>query len=119
MQTQQISDQSVSTLSAFTQIFEKLVYKQLINYVEKYEILHQFQFGFRKGRSTEQAIAQITDNLKNGIDNNLLTCGVFLDFAKAFDTVNHVVLLKKLEMYGIKGLPLQWFTNYLTNSTSL
>ena len=105
----------ISTLSAFTQIFEKLVYKQLINYIEKYEILYQFQFGFRKGRSTEQAIAEITDNLKNGIDNNLLTCGVFLDFAKAFDTVNHVILLKKMEMYGIRGLPLHWFTNYLTN----
>ena len=57
----------------------------------------------------------IADNLKNGIDNNLLTCGVFLDFAKAFDTVNHVILLKKMEMYGIRGLPLHWFTNYLTN----
>ena len=105
----------ISTLPAFTQIFEKLVYKQLINYIEKYEILYQFQFGLRKGRSTEQAIAEITDNPKNGIDNDLLTCGVFLDFTKAFDTVNHVILLKKMEMYGIRGLRLQWFTNYLTN----
>ena len=105
----------ISTLSVFTQIFEKLVYWQLLNYIEKYEILYQFQFGFRRGRSTEQAIAEITDNLKNAIDNNLLTCGVFLDFAKAFDTVNHNLLLKKMEMYGIRGLPLQWFTNYLTN----
>ena len=61
-------------------------------------------------RSTEQAIVEITDILKNGIDNNLLTCGVFLDFSKAFDTVNHVVLSKKMEMYVIR-LPLQWFTN--------
>ena len=105
----------ISTLSVFTQIFEKLVYRQLLNYIEKYEILYQFQFGFRKGRSTERAIAEITDNLKNAIDNNLFTCGVFLDFAKAFDTVNHNLLLKKMEMYGIRGLPLQWFTNYLTN----
>ena len=64
---------------------------------------------------TEQAIAEITDNLNNAIDNNLLTCGVFLDFVKAFDTVNHNLLLKKMEMYGIRGLPLQCFTNYLTN----
>ena len=90
----------ISTLSVFTQIFEKLVYRQLLNHIEKYEIL---------------AIAEITDNLKNAIDNNLFTCGVFLDFAKAFDTVNHNLLLKKMEMYGIRGLPLQWFTNYLTN----
>ena len=87
----------------------------MLNYIEKYEILYQFQFGFRKGRSTEQAIAEITDNLKNAIDNNLFTCGVFLDFAKAFDTVNHNLRLQKMEMYGIRGLPLQWFTNYLTN----
>ena len=113
LQIQQTSAQS--RLSVFTQIFEKLVYRQLLNYIEKYEILYQFQFGFRRGRSTEQAIAEITDNLKNAIDNNLLTCGVFLDFAKAFDTVNHNLLLKKMEMYGIRGLPLQWFTNYLTN----
>ena len=100
----------ISTLSVFTQIVEKLVYRQLLNYIEKYEILYQFQFGFRRGRSTEQAIAEITDNLKKAIDNNLLTCGVFLDFAKAFDTVNHNLLLKKMEMYGVRGLPLQWFT---------
>ena len=65
----------------------RLVYKQLINYIEKYGTLCQFQFGFRKGRSTEQAIAEITDNLKKAIDNTLFTCGVFLDFGKAFDTV--------------------------------
>ena len=62
---------SISTLSVFTQVFEKLVYRQLLNHIEKYEILYQFQYGFWKGRSTEQAIAEITDNLKNAIDNNL------------------------------------------------
>ena len=65
--------------------------------------------------STEQAITEITDNLKKSIDNNLYTCGVFLDFAKGYDTVNHAILLKKLEKYGIRGIPLNWFTNYLTN----
>ena len=53
--------------------------------------------------------------VKKSIDNNLYTCGVFLDFAKAFDTVNHAILLKKLEKYGIRGILLKWFTNYLTN----
>ena len=61
-------------------------------------------------------IVEISDNLKKAIDNNLYTCGVFLDFAKAFDTVNHQILLKKLEeAYGIRGIPLKWFTNYLFN----
>ena len=99
--------------SSFSQIFEKLVYKQLINCIEKHKILSEFQFGFRKDHSTEQAIIKITDNLKNSIDNNLFTCGVFFDFAKDFDTVNHKILLSKLERYGIRGIDLQWFTSYL------
>ena len=105
----------ISTLSTFTQIYEKLIYKQLINYIEKQNILYEFQFGFRKGQSTGLAIAEITDNLKRAIDNNLYTCGVFLDLSKAFDTVNHAILLKKLEKYGIRGLPLKWFHDYLDN----
>ena len=105
----------ISTLYSFAQIFEKLVYSQVLNFLEKYDVLYKFQFGFRKGRSTEQAIVEISDNLKKAMDNNLYTCGVFLDFAKAFDTVNHQILLKKLEAYGIRGRPLKWFTSYLSN----
>ena len=105
----------ISTLSALTQIFEKLICKQLVNYLEKHAILYEFQFGFRKGHSTSQAIAEIADNLRNAIDNNLYSCGVFLDFSKAFDTVNHTILLKKMERYGIRGVPLQFFASYLTN----
>ena len=105
----------ISTLSALTQVFEKLVYKQFINYIEKHDILFQFQFGFRKGHSTAQAVSEIADSLRNAIDSNLFTCGVFIDFSKAFDTVNHQILLKKLESYGIRGTPLKWFTSYLEN----
>ena len=68
----------------------------MIVYIEKYDILYPFRFGFRKSRSTEQAIAEITDNLKTAIDNNVYNCRVFLDFAKAFCTVNHNILLPKL-----------------------
>ena len=105
----------ISTLSQFTQVFEKLVYKQLISYIEKHNILSEFQFGFRKGHSTEQAITEIVDSFRSSVDSNQIVCGVFLDFAKAFDTVNHSILLKKLEKYGIRGSPLQWFTSYLSN----
>ena len=77
-----------------TQIFEKLICEQLVNFLEKLSILYQYQFGFRKGHSTGQAIAEIADNLRKSIDNNMYTCGVFLDFSKAFDTVNHSILLQ-------------------------
>ena len=66
-------------------------------------VIFQSQFGFRKGHSTAQAITEITDTLRKAIDNNLYTCGVFLDFSKAFATVNHTILLRKLEAYGIRG----------------
>ena len=105
----------ISTLSTFTQIFEKCIYNQLINYIEKHKIIFQFQFGFRKGHSTAQAITEIANTLRKAVDNNLYTCGVFLDFSKAFDTVNHTILLSKLEAYGIRGIPLRWFQSYLSN----
>ena len=105
----------IATLSVLSQVFEKLIFKQLNYYIEKQNILFQYQFGFRKGHSTAQAIAELTDTLRKAIDNNLYTCGIFLDFSKAFDTVNHEILLKKLESYGVRGLPLRWFNSYLRN----
>ena len=73
--------------------------------MEKDAVLYEFQFGFRKGHSTSQAIAGIADNLRNAIDNNLYSCGVFLDFSKAFDTVNHTTLLKKWNGTGYGVFP--------------
>ena len=104
----------ISTLTTFTQVLEKLVYKQIINYIERQNIIYQCQFGFGKGYSTSMAISEITNSLRKAIDNNLYTCGVFLDFTKAFDTVNHGILLDKLEAYGIREIPLNWFDKYLT-----
>ena len=100
--------------STFTQIFEKCIYNQLINYIEKHKIIFQFQYGFRKGHSTAQAITEITNTLR-AVDNNLYTCGVFLDFSKAFDAINHTILLSILEAYGIRGIPSRWFHSYLSN----
>ena len=80
-------------------------------------ILFKYQFGFRKGYSIEQAILEITDNLKWAIDNKQSTCGLFLDFSKAVDRANHKILLAKLYAYGVRGLPFQWFENYLKDRT--
>ena len=86
---------------------------KISTYLEKYNILNKFQFDFCKGRSAEQAIVEISDKLKKAMDNNLYACGVFLNFAKAFDTENHQILLKKLETYGCRGI--KWFTSYFCN----
>ena len=81
----------ISTLSALAQIFEKLICKQLVSYLEKEKILYEFQFGFRKGHSTSQAITEIAENLRKAVDNNMYSCGVFLDFSKA----NSILLTTK------------------------
>ena len=115
-ETDSLNYRPISTLYGLAQIFEKLISKQLFSYREKEKILYEFHFGFRKGHSTSQAITEIAKNLRKAINNNMYSCGVFLDFSKAFDAVNHKILLSTLESYGIRGLPLQLFTSYLTNS---
>jgi len=69
-------------------VLERLIYNQLNSFLEKHDIVYKYQFGFRKGYSTEQAILELTDTLKKAMDKRLVTCGLFLGFSKAFDTVN-------------------------------
>ena len=107
----------IAVLSPFAKILGRLVYNQLSRFLEKKNILSKHQFGFRKNYSTEQAILELTDNLKMKIDNNEAICNIFLDLSKAFDTVNHQILLQKLYRYGIRGVPLQWFKSYLESRT--
>ena len=105
----------IALLSPFSKSLQRIIYDQLLTFLEKHNILNKYQFGFRKGHSTEQAILEITEHLKTSIDNNLITCGVFIDFSKAFDTVNHEILFAKLLKYGVRGHSLEWFRSYLTN----
>jgi len=95
----------IAVLSSFSKVLEKLIYDQLISFLEKQNILFEYQFGFRKGHSTEHAILETIDSLKTALDQNMLTCGIFIDFSKAFDTINHRVLLDKMFKYGVHGTP--------------
>ena len=105
----------ISLLSPFSKIFESYVYDQLIQYLDKNEVLYKLQYGFRKDSSTELAVTQIVDDIIDVIENNSIQCSVFLDLAKAFDTVNHDILTYKLEKYGVRGPPLLLINSFLRN----
>ena len=105
----------ISVLSSFSKIFEKVVSTRLIKYLDANNILHQSQFGFRAKLSTSMALLELVDEISKSIDDKKYTVGVFLDLDKAFDTVNHQILLSKLNHYGVRGIANKWFASYLGN----
>ena len=105
----------ISVLPCFSKMLERIMYNRLYRYLVNKKILYSKQFGFRKGHSTEHAIAQLGDQIHYPFENDNYTLGVFIDLSKAFDTIGHAILIKKLENYGIKDANLAWFRSYLTN----
>ena len=89
--------------------------KRLTGFLEKSKIIYEHQFGFQKNKSTTYAVLDIYTEIVNSLDNRDLACSVFLDFAKAFNIIEHKILISKLENYGLKGTLLQWFESYLSN----
>ena len=104
----------ISLLSCFNKIFERLICIQLHSFLEKYKILVEFQFGFRQDHSTILALTEITDRIKYFIDKGNYVLGLFIDLSKAFDTVDHNILLSKLSHYGIRGHANKFFRSCLT-----
>ena len=96
----------ISLLSVLSKIIGKVMYKGLYDFLELHNILYSFQFGFRASHSISLGMISLTEMIKNTLDNKRFGCGIFLDLQKAFDTVNHEILLNKLEYYGIKGISL-------------
>ena len=90
------------------------MHSRLYNFLDSYEILYPFQFGFREKHSTMHALMSLTEAIKDSIDHRKYGCGIVLDLQKTFDTVNHNILLGKLEHYGIRGVTCSWFKSYLT-----
>ena len=105
----------ISILSFFSKIFEKLLYKGLLNFLDANDIIYKHQFGFRERHSTQQAIITLVEKITGAWDSDDMVIGVFLDLKKAFDTVPHDILLKKLHAYGIRGNALKLLKSYLTD----
>lgn len=105
----------VSVLPVFSKVMEKVVYNRLLKYINDNNILFKNQYGFRKNYSTSHALINLYDKISSGIDANKHNIGIFLDLSKAFDTVDHEILISKLEHYGIRGVVLEWFRSYLSH----
>lgn len=103
----------VSILSVMGKAFEKIVYAQIIITINGF--LNPLQSGFRKHHSTITALQKVSDDIRRGIDDRMITLLVLLDLSKAFDCVQHSILLSKLKSIGFSGSALQWVTNYLSS----
>lgn len=107
----------ISILPVISKILEKIINKRLISYLEEYDLLADAQYGFRRGRSTEHAVSTLTNFVVDQLDRKKKVIGIFLDLAKAFDTVSIPMLLNKLERVGIRGKPLSLLEDYLKGRT--
>ena len=105
----------ISILTFFSKIFEKTMYNHLISFIDKEDILYKFQFGFRKSHSTNHAIISLVEKVNQALDSGKVLVGIFLDLKKAFDTVDHKILVDKLFKYGIRGNIFNWLKSYLSN----
>lgn len=105
----------VSLLSQFSKILEKLFIARLDTFLDKHNLIIGSQYGFRSNRSTSLALLELIEEITNCIDKKMYAMGVFIDLKKAFDTIDHNLLLDKLERYGIRGVGLNWVSSYLSN----
>ena len=109
----------ISLLPVLSKILEKLVHSRLLNYLDENKILNPLQFGFRKKHSSYMPLAHLIDEVAKSLQNNEITCGIYLDLKKAFDTVCLEILLKKLYFLGIKGDLYKILESYLSNRFQL
>ena len=105
----------ISILPTISKIFEKLLHKRIYNFLEDNNIIYDYQFGFRQGHSTIHAVQTAISSVITSLNSSYHTMGIFIDFSKAFDTIQHSILLKKLDHYGIRGTAYDLIKDYLTN----
>lgn len=107
----------ISLLSNVSKIFEKIISSRFIEFFERHSLLSDRQNGYRKGKSTIRAIYQALEKILNSLNNNNKTLAMCIDLSKAFDRVNHQILCKKLEIYGVRGVALDLIRSYLEGRT--
>ena len=107
----------ISILPAISKVLEKLVCNTLVGFLEENDILYKHQYGFRSKHSITHPVLQLIKDIADANDKNTkdATLAVFIDLSKEFDTINHDILLYKLQFYGIRGICNSWFANYLSN----
>jgi hypothetical protein len=109
----------ISLISNLSKIFEKIIKKRIIKYLEKYKFIAENQYGFQEGKSTEDAMTELVGIVTDNFQHGRKTLAVFLDLAKAYDTIPHTVLLNKLERIGSRGNVLKLFSSYLHKRTQI
>ena len=105
----------ITSLSVFSKLFEKLVHKRMISFISRYNLINPNQFGFQKNKCTSDAILEFLENVNDSFNEKQYYLAIFLDFSKAFDTICHEILLKKIEHMGFRGPIYQWIKSFLTN----
>lgn len=105
----------ISILTGLSKIFEKVLATQIREYFENHCLFSDYQYGFRQGRSTTQAISVLLEKLYSNFNNNEITQGIFLDFSKAFDTIDHTIIIRKLSYYNFSVFACQLLESYLSN----
>ena len=105
----------ISLLITISKVLEKLVYKRVYGFLDSNRSLYTSQYGFRSKHSTDNAVTEILGKILKNLENKKYTVAIFLDLSKAFDTLEHSVIFKKLSKYGIKGTCLEWLKSYLTS----
>ena len=109
----------ISLLSNIGKIIEKLIHLRLNLFLETHNCYYPFQFGFRLNFSTSNALMSIIENIQTQLDYGKYSVGVFVDLKKAFDTVDHNIILKKLDYYGVRGIANEWFASYLKKQETI
>ena len=107
----------ISILSSILKVYEKIIFKRLYSYLSSNSILDPLQFGFKPKHSTINAITKLTQDILMGFEDKKVSLAVYCDLSKAFDTIDHSILLLKLQKYGVRGVALDLFSSYLAHRT--